>query len=414
MPTPIPTQEEPTVAKQSIENVDVAGKRVLMRVDFNVPIDNGVIQDDRRIRLALPSINSVLERGGRLVLMSHLGRPGGIGYQKEFSLEPCAEALSTLLGRPVGFPSTDCLNNDAKNAIEALSDGECLLLENLRFHRGEKKGDQEFASKLAALADIYCNEAFGTSHRTDASMLGVPRAMDGKPRAMGQLLAREVRYLSEALREPKQPFVAVLGGAKVSDKIPCIEHLIPKCAHILIGGAMAYTFLSALEKNVGDSRVEAGRLSDAKRLLEMAASSACVIHLPKDHICSREFSDSTGGAEIHTEEIPNGWMGLDIGPQTQGAYESILHEASTIVWNGPMGVFEWNSFKVGTTQVAKAMAQATANNNAVTIVGGGDTASAAEKFEIADKVSHVSTGGGASLAMLSGEPFESIEILDDA
>ncbi|MHC4975744.1 MAG: phosphoglycerate kinase [Planctomycetota bacterium] len=402
------------MAKLSITDVDVASKRVLMRVDFNVPLDDGVIQDDRRIRLALPTIRTVLDRGGRLVLMSHLGRPGGIGYQSEFSLKVCAEKLSELLGQPVGFPSTDCLNNDARSAVESLEDSRCLLLENLRFHRAERKGDAEFGARLAEYGEIYCNEAFGTSHRGDASMLAVPRAMEGKPKAMGLLLAREVEYLSEALREPKQPFVAVLGGAKVSDKIPCIEFLIPRCAHILIGGAMAYTFLWAQDKGVGDSRVEEGRLSDARRLLEMADGSACQIHLPKDHVCSREFSDSTGGAEIFEEEIPKGWMGLDIGPQTQGAYDAVLREAGTIVWNGPMGVFEWNSFRVGTTQVARAMAEATSQRGAVTIVGGGDTASAAEKFGVADAVSHVSTGGGASLAMLSGEPFETIEALDDA
>jgi phosphoglycerate kinase len=412
MIVPQSTQEK-SVSKRSIQDVEVAGLRVLMRVDFNVPIEDGVIQDDRRIRLALPSIKSVLERGGRLVLLSHRGRPGGIGFQEEFSLEVCAQKLGELLGAEVGFPSQDCLNNDAQDAVAALADGRCVLLENLRFHKGEKKNEQEFAQRLASYGDVYCNEAFGTSHRNHASMLGVPASMEGKPRVMGLLLEQEVRYLSEAMCQPEQPFVAVLGGAKVSDKISCIEYLIPKAAHILIGGAMSYTFMEAMDKGIGDSRVEAGQLSDARQLLEQATASSCELHLPKDHICSREFSDSTGGAEVFVDEIPDGWMGLDIGPKTQGLYEGILHEAKTIVWNGPMGVFEWPAFKVGTQQMAKAMAAATTNRGATTIIGGGDTASAAERFGVADAVSHVSTGGGASLAMLSGKPFETIEILDD-
>lgn len=388
-----------------------------MRVDFNVPIKDGAITDDRRIREALPSIRSVLERKGRLVLCSHLGRPDGTGYQPEFSLAPCAERLTELLGSAcrggVKFPSHDCVDGAATAAVNLLADGECLLLENLRFHKAEKKGDEAFAKALASYADVYCNNAFGTCHRPDASMVAVPRQMQGKPRVCGSLVEKEIRYLSDALEKPARPFVVILGGAKVSDKLPAIEHLLPKADHILVGGAMAYTFLKVQGTSVGSSRVEEDRLEDARRIVALAADSGCTLHLPVDHLASTHFSEHEGEHKTFDGAIESGFMGLDIGPKTRDKYATVIGSAKTIVWNGPMGVFEWSAFSVGTKQVAKAIADATANG-ATSIVGGGDSAAAAEQFGIADKLSHVSTGGGASLEMLSGNRFESVDLLDDA
>lgn len=399
--------------KKTIDQVDVRGKRVLMRVDFNVPIEDGAISDDRRIREALPSIKSVLERGGGLVLMSHMGRPEGKGYEAEHSLAPCAKRLSKLLGKDVGFPSRDCVDESAGAAVKSLADGACLLLENLRFHKEEKKGDAKFAAALAAYGDVYCNDAFGTCHRPDASMVAVPKAMAGKPRVCGFLVRKELKFLAEALESPKRPFIAILGGAKVSDKIGVVERLIAKTDAILIGGAMAYTFLSAMGKEVGDSRVEGDRLADAKRMIDLAERSRCNLHLPVDHVCSTEFDEKAGDIEVFEDDIRPGYMGLDIGPETQSDYVKVVAGAKTIVWNGPMGVFEWAPFAVGTEQIAEAVAEAT-ERGALSIVGGGDSAAAAEKFGVAERVSHVSTGGGASLEMLAGEKFASLELLDEA
>jgi len=398
--------------KKNIQSVDVSGKRVLIRVDFNVPIEDGNITDDRRIKSALPTIKSVIERGGRAVLCSHLGRPEGKGYQAEDSLAPCAAKLGELLGKPVAFPSQDCVDEAAAAAVRGMKNGEVVLLENLRFHKGEKKGDAAFAAKLAAYADVYCNDAFGTCHRPDASMVAVPKAVNG-PKVSGFLVEKEIKYLSEALANPAKPFVVVLGGAKVSDKMAAIENLLPKASAVIVGGAMAYTFLAALGKKVGTSKVETDRLEDAKRALKLAADLKAELLLPKDHVCSTEFSDKATDLEVFEGSIPDGFMGLDIGPSTQAAYGAVLRKARTIVWNGPMGVFEWGPFAVGTQQVAKAIADAT-KNGAVSIVGGGDSAAAVEKFGLADKMSHVSTGGGASLEMLEGKRFESVDVLDNA
>lgn len=403
------------MAKKTIEAVDVSGKRVLIRVDFNVPIEDGKIADQRRITEALPTIRSVLSRGGSAVLMSHLGRPEGTGYEAAYSLEPVAKRLGELLGgTKVVFPSRDCVDEQAAVAVAALKPGEVVLLENLRFHKEEKKGDPAFAAKLAAYGDVYVNDAFGTAHREDASMYAVPLAMEGKPRVAGLLLEKELKYLGDALAQPERPFVVVLGGAKVADKIPVIENLLPKTDAVLIGGAMAYTFLKALGRDVGDSRVETDRLADAKRILDQAARLKTELHLPQDHVCSSMFAETGGTVKVCDESIPAGFMGLDIGPKTQVQYAMAIRKAKTVVWNGPMGVFEWAPFSVGTQQVATAIATATEKNGATTIVGGGDSAAAAEKFGVADKVSHVSTGGGASLEMLAGKPFKTVEILDNA
>jgi len=401
------------MAKKTIDRIDVSGKRVLIRVDFNVPLEDGRITDDRRIREALPTIKSVLDRGGRAVLMSHLGRPEGAGFEAEFSLKPAAERLAKLLGKPVAFPSNDCTDAAAASAVQALKNGEVALLENLRFHKAEKKGDPTFAARLAAYGDIYVNDAFGTAHRPDASMVAVPKAMTGRPRVAGFLLQKELKFLAEAVANPAKPFVVVLGGAKVSDKMGAIEHLLPKADAVIIGGAMAYTFLKALGKPVGTSRVEEDRLADAKRTLDMAAKSKCDLYLPSDHICSTMFVESGGHVQVCDDEIPGGSMGLDIGPKTQATYAGVLRKAKTIVWNGPMGVFEWPAFAVGTQQVAAAIADAT-KSGCTSIVGGGDSAAAVEKYGLSSQMSHVSTGGGASLEMLEGKKFESVELLDNA
>jgi phosphoglycerate kinase len=288
-----------------------------------------------------------------------------------------------------------------------------VLLENLRFAKGEKKGDAGFASKLAGLCDIYVNDAFGTSHRPDASMVAVPKAMAGKPRVSGLLVEKEIKFLSEALAKPAKPFVVVLGGAKVSDKMACIENLLPKADAVLVGGAMAYTFLKAQGHAVGTSRVEEDRLKDAKRMLDLAAKLKCDLHLPTDHVCGNSFSEAPSDIEVFDGTIKDGFMGLDIGPKTQTRYAMTLRKAKTIVWNGPMGVFEWTAFATGTQQVAKAIAHAT-KEGAVSIVGGGDSAAAVEQFGLADQMTHVSTGGGASLEMLEGKRFESVDLLDEA
>ncbi len=398
--------------KKTIASVDVSGKRVLIRVDFNVPIENGVIEDDRRIKAAIPTIKNVIDRGGKAILCSHLGRPEGTRYEADSSLAPCAKKLGELLGKTVSFPSTDCTDAAAAAAVAGAKNGDVILLENLRHHKGEKKGDAGFAAKLAAYADVYVNDAFGTCHRPDASMVAVPKAVKG-PKVSGFLVEKEIKYLAEAMASPAKPFVVVLGGAKVSDKMAAIEHLLPKCSAILVGGAMAYTFLKALGRNVGTSRVEEDRIEDAKRTIELARKLKAELHLPVDHVCSTQFAESSGDIEVFDDNIKDGFMGLDIGPKTQTLYTMVLHKAKTIVWNGPMGVFEWSPFAVGTKEVAKAIVEAT-GRGAVSIVGGGDSAAAVDKFGLADKFTHVSTGGGASLEMLEGKAFESVAALDNA
>ena len=400
------------MAKKTIEQVDVAGKRVLVRVDFNVPLEDGRITDDRRIRAAVPTIRSVIERGGRAVLMSHLGRPKGEGPEPALSLKPAADRLGELIGTPVAFPSDDCVSDASASAVSAMGDGDVLLLENLRFHEAEKKGDAAFAAKLAAYGDVYVNDAFGTCHRQDASMVAVPKAMEGRPRVVGLLVEQEIRYLRDTIADPARPFAVVLGGAKVSDKIGAIDNLLDKADDLLIGGAMAYTFCKALGKRVGDSRVEDDKLDYAKKVIDKAANVRADLYLPVDHVCSTQFTKVGGDVEVFEENIKDGFMGLDIGPKTQSQYVEILRKAKTIVWNGPMGVFEWSLFSVGTQQVAKAIAEATAGG-ATSIVGGGDSAAAVEQLGLSDQMSHVSTGGGASLAMLAGVRFQSVDLLDD-
>lgn len=401
------------MARKTIQNVDVASARVLMRVDFNVPVDgDGAITDDRRIRLALPSINSVLERGGRLILMSHRGRPEGDGLEPKLSLAPVAERLRELVPDvTVHFPGDLCTGEDSAAAVDAMNEGEIVLLENLRFQKAEKKGDSEFAATLASYGDIYCNNAFGTAHRDDASMVALPAAMAGKPRVAGLLLDRELIFLHDTIQNAEHPFVAVLGGAKVSDKLGAIAHLMGRVDTILIGGAMAYTFIKALGHPIGSSLVQDDMLGEAQRIIDAAASSPTDLILPIDHVCGKALMHNTP-VEVHDESIPDGWMGLDIGPETTAQYESALRKARTIVWNGPMGVFEMTPFDVGTRRVAHAAASAT-EQGAITVVGGGDTAAAVDLFDLDGGFSHVSTGGGASLALLEGRRFASVGLLDD-
>lgn len=395
------------MAKKTIADVDVQGKTVLMRVDFNVPLDdNGTITDDLRIRMAVDSIKSVTDRGGKLVLVSHLGRPKGEGVEPAFSLRPTAAKLGELLGQPVQF-ATDTVGDDAKAKVAELKDGDVVILENLRFNKGEKKGDAEFAGQLAAFADIYCNNAFGTCHREDASMYAVPKAMGDKPKVVGFLVEKEIKYLSDAIGNPERPFVAILGGAKVSDKINVINNLLTVCDKILIGGAMAYTFALAKGGQVGKSLVEEDKVALAKELMAKAGDK---IELPVDTHCGDDFSSQCNKQVVAAGEIPDGFEGLDIGPETAKKYASIVSDAKTIVWNGPMGVFEMPPFDAGT----RAVAEAIASSSGTSIIGGGDSAAAIAKFGLGDKVSHVSTGGGASLEMLEGKSFSAVEILDEA
>ena len=395
------------MAKKTIDQVDVSGIRVLMRVDFNVPLDDRQsISDDRRIRMALPSIRSVIDRGGRLILMSHLGRPKGDASDAKYSLQPVAARLGELIGKSVAFAG-ETVGATAEAAAATLGDGDVLVLENLRFHDGEKKGDAEFAGQLAAMADVYCNDAFGTCHREDASMVAVPQAMSGKPRVVGHLVAREIAYLSDAIASPERPFVAILGGAKVSDKINVIDNLLGICDAVLIGGAMAYTFSLAKGGKVGGSLVEKDKVDLAKELI---AKGGDKLHLPVDTHCGDAFSGDCNKQVVAAGEIPDGFEGLDIGPETAKRYADSVKGAKTVVWNGPMGVFEMSPFDAGT----KAVAQAIADSDATSIIGGGDSAAAVEQLGFAESVSHVSTGGGASLAMLEGQAFPAVELLDEA
>lgn len=394
------------MAKKTIDDVAVAGKTVLMRVDFNVPLDDhGVITDDRRIRMALPSIRSVIDRGGKLILMSHLGRPKGEGNDSKYSLAPTAKRLGELLDTPVHF-AKDTIGDDAHAHASKLKAGEVLVLENVRFHPGEQKGDTAFAAKLAAMADIYCNDAFGTCHRTDASMVAVPQAMAGKPRVVGHLVGKEIAYLSDAISSPVRPFVAILGGAKVSDKILVIENLLGICDKVIIGGAMAYTFSLAQGGKVGGSLVEPDKVELAKELLRKGGDK---LMLPVDTHCGDAFKGSCNKQVVKAGEIPDGWEGFDIGPASAELFAKTILSAKTVVWNGPMGVFEMPPFDEGTRRVA----QAVADSDSTSIIGGGDSAAAIEQLGFADRVSHVSTGGGASLSMLEGERFVAVDILDE-
>jgi 3-phosphoglycerate kinase len=394
-----------------------------MRVDFNVPQDDhGNITSDDRIVKALPTIKNVLDRGGALILMSHLGRPEG-ARDDAYTLKPIAQRLSELLGKKVIF-ANDCVGPDAKAKAKALKTGDVLLLENLRFYKEEvikdkaakedaqlRQAKDKFAKELAAMADVYVDDAFGTAHRDNASMYTVPAVMEGKPRVTGFLVEKELKFLGDTIKNPQRPFVAILGGAKVSDKLGVIENLIPKVNRIIIGGAMAYTFLKARGKAIGESLCEDDFMDKALQLLDQATDAGCEVMLPPDHVVVRKLE---AGAEyrIAVGDIDPTWQAVDIGPMAAREYAEKIVNAKTIVWNGPMGVFEIPPFDQGTKTIAQAVAKAT-ERGAKSVVGGGDSASAIQQLGLQDKISHISTGGGAALEFLEGKKFKALEILDD-
>ena len=385
----------------------VNGKKVLVRVDFNVPLDEKLnITDDRRIVAAIPTIRNIIDRGGIAILMSHLGRPKG-GPEPKYSLKPAAEHLTRLLGKPVKL-APDCIGEAVRNMVAALKPGDVLVLENTRFHKGEEKNDAEFASQLAALGDLYVNDAFGTAHRQHASTYGVPEKLGPGRRVIGMLIEKELKFLGDSLDHPHRPFIAILGGAKVSDKIAVIENLLSKADYVLIGGAMAYTFFLSQGKKVGKSLCEKDKAPLAGSLLQKAGGK---LILPTDTVVAGEMTDQAQ-TRVVVGDIPDDMEGFDIGPATAEHYAKLISTARTVVWNGPMGVFEKKPFQNGTRVVAEAMAGIT-SRGATTIIGGGDSAAAIEEFGLADKVSHVSTGGGASLEFLEGKGFACIDLLDN-
>lgn len=396
------------MAKLTLNDVDLKGKTVLMRVDFNVPIKNGVISDDNRIVQALKSIRFVVDAGAKLILTSHLGRPAD-APDPEFSLKPVADHLATLVDAKVHF-AEDCIGTERDKVVAAAKMGEIVLLENVRFHKEEKKNDAEFAKKLSSGADLFVNDAFGSSHRAHASVSGVTEYL--QPSVSGFLLEKEIRYLEGSVNQPDRPFVAILGGAKVSDKIGVIENLISKVDSIIVGGGMTYTFYKAKGLPIGNSLVEEDKVELAKELLEKAEKAGVNFMLPFDSVVAKEFSNDAENKVVDEDGIEDGWMALDIGPQSSIAFGNLIKQARTVVWNGPMGVFEMSNFADGTFEVAKALAKAT-EDGATTIIGGGDSASAIKKAGLEDKVSHVSTGGGASLEYLEGMVLPGVAALTD-
>ena len=394
--------------KMTLKDVDVEGKNLLMRVDFNVPIENGKIGDDNRIVQALPSINYVTEHGGKLILMSHLGRPGG-EVDESLSLRPVAEHLQTLVDAKVHF-AEDCIGDKATSVIEQAEDGDIVLLENVRFHSGEKGNDESFCKKLASHGDLFCNDAFGSSHRAHSSVAGVTRYL--QPAVSGFLLEKEIKYLSGSVNNPKRPFVAILGGAKVSDKIGVIENLLDKVDTIIVGGGMTYTFYKAKGLPIGNSLVEEEKVDLATQLMQKADKKGVNFRLPIDSVVAKEFKNDAPHKVVGEDGIEDGWMGVDIGPQSAISFGNIIKNAKTVVWNGPMGVFEMQNFADGTNAVAKALAAAT-KHGATTIIGGGDSASAIKQAGLEDAVSHVSTGGGASLMFLEGGDLPGVVALTD-
>jgi phosphoglycerate kinase len=390
------------VNKLSISDLDVSGKRVFMRVDFNVPLADGKITDDTRITAALPSIRYVIENGGRLILASHLGRPKGKPEPK-YSLKPVAGKLGELLGKPVQF-APDCVGPEVEKMVSGLKNGDVLLLENLRFHAEEEKNDSAFAKQLAALCDVYINDAFGAAHRAHASTAGMTAFV--KQAAAGFLMQKEIESLNHALTKAEKPYVAIVGGAKISDKIELIENFMNIADSILIGGAMAYTFFRAKGIPTGKSLVEADKIDLAKELLSRASQKRVSIELPVDHVVAAGL-DSSEFEVVPVDQTPADRMGLDIGPETALRYSQIIRRAKTIVWNGPMGVFENPKFAQGTFGVARAVAEA----NAFSIVGGGDSAAAVAQSGMESKITHISTGGGASLEFLSGQKLPGVDVL---
>lgn len=392
--------------KKTIEDIDVKGKKVLARCDFNVPLKDGEITNDKRIVAALPTIKYLMEHGAKVILCSHLGRPKG-EYKPEFSLAPVAKRLSEYLGVEVKLAEdAEVVGPNAKAMAAKLKDGEVMLLENVRYRAEETKNEENFSKELASLADIFVNDAFGTAHRAHCSTTGVAAYL---PAVCGYLIQKEIKFMGGALANPKRPLVAILGGAKVSDKIGVIENLIDKCDTIIIGGGMAYTFMKYLGHNIGTSLLEADWVEKAGEMMKKAEDKGVKFLIPVDNKVGKEYDENTEAKVVSSDDIPDGWMGLDIGPKTQEVFANAIKGAGTVIWNGPMGVSEWDNFAAGTISVAKAVA----DSGAISIIGGGDSVAAVTKLGFADKMSHISTGGGASLEFLEGKDLPGICALQD-
>lgn len=392
--------------KKTIEDIDVKGKRVLARCDFNVPLKDGEITNDKRIVAALPTIKYLMENGAKVILCSHLGRPKG-EYKPEFSLAPVAAKLSEYLGTEVKLAEDpEVVGENAKAIATELKDGEVMLLENVRYRKEETKNEENFSKELASLADIFVNDAFGTAHRAHCSTTGVAAYL---PAVCGYLIQKEIKFMGGALAEPKRPLVAILGGAKVSDKIGVISNLIEKCDTIIIGGGMAYTFMKFLGHSIGDSLLEADWVEKAGEMMKAAEEKGVKFLIPVDNKVGKEYDENTEAKVVNSDEIPDGWMGLDIGPKSQQMFADAVKDAGTVIWNGPMGVSEWDNFAAGTISVAKAVAE----SDSISVIGGGDSVAAVTKLGFADKMSHISTGGGASLEFLEGKDLPGICALQD-
>ena len=390
--------------KKTVEDFDVAGKKVLVRCDFNVPLADGKITSDKRIVASLPTIQYLIDNGAKVILCSHLGRPKE-AFDPDASLAPVAARLSELLGKEVKM-AKDVVGESAQALAAELKDGDVMLIENVRFHKEETKNDPEFSKKLASLADLYVNDAFGSAHRAHSSTTGVA---DYLPAACGYLIQKEIEFMGTALAAPKRPLVAILGGAKVSDKIGVITNLLEKCDTIIIGGGMAYTFMKALGYDIGTSLLEEDRIQDALDMMNTAKEKGVKFLIPVDNKVGKEYKPDTEAMVISSDNIPAGWMGLDIGPETQKIFADAIKGIGTVIWNGPMGVSEWDNFASGTIAVATAVAE----SGAISIIGGGDSAAAVQKLGFADKMSHISTGGGASLEFLEGKELPGIAALNE-
>ena len=392
--------------KKTIEDIDVKGKKVLVRCDFNVPLKDGEITNDKRIVAALPTIKYLAENGAKVILCSHLGRPKG-EYKPEFSLAPVAARLSEYLEQEVKLAEDEnVVGENAKAMAAALEDGQVMLLENVRYRKEETKNEESFSKELASLAEIFVNDAFGTAHRAHCSTTGVASYL---PAVCGYLIQKEITFMGGALADPKRPLVAILGGAKVSDKIGVITNLLDKCDTLIIGGGMAYTFMKSLGHHIGTSLLEEEQVENAGKMMEDAKAKGVNFLIPVDNKVGKEYDENTEAQVVNSDEIPDGWMGLDIGPKTQAIFAEAIKGAGTIIWNGPMGVSEWDNFAAGTIAVAKAVA----DSGAISIVGGGDSVAAVTKLGFSDKMSHISTGGGASLEFLEGKELPGIAALND-
>ena len=392
--------------KKTVKDIDVSGKRVLVRCDFNVPMKDGVITDDIRITSALPTIKYLIENDAKVILMSHMGRPKG-EPKPEFSLKPVADRLAQLLGMDVVFAASDVVVDDSVRATaDELKPGQVMLLENVRYRKEETKNEEPFTGELASLGDIFVNDAFGTAHRAHCSTAGLAKYM---PSVSGFLIEKEVKFLGDALEDPQRPFLAIMGGAKVGDKIPVIENLLKKVDSLIIGGGMSYTFFKAMGYEIGKSILDEESIDLAKELMKKAEDAGVKLLLPVDTVCAKEFDNDSESGVFDRDSIPADMMGMDIGPKTVERYKTAIAEAKTVVWNGPAGVFEMPNFAAGT----KAIAEALASSGAVTIIGGGDSAAAVEQFGLADKMTHISTGGGASLEFLEGKDLPGISCLEE-